>query len=183
LSWVAWLGYAVPVNIPCTRTMAHTARQAAEAIYASMTCAVSPETLLDYGLVAPPEQAQRIAVEVLALSLFWIRRALMEILGSRYESRVFAELQRRVESNWPDFNLPLDPQRALEETGRRHATYEPLAREGGPPVTVFGEAAQALEREGVVTLEDRQKLLALFIDLVPVETFGEVLSELDVREA
>jgi hypothetical protein len=152
-------------------------------MYASMTREVSSQTLLDYGLVASPEQAQRIAMEVLALTLFWIRRALMEILGSRYESRVYAELQRRVESNWSEFHLSMNPQRALEEAGRRHATYEPLAREGGPPVIVFGEAAQALEREGVVTLEDRQKLLALFLDLVPVETFGEVLSELDVREA
>ena len=162
--------------------MAHTARQAAEAIYASMTREVSSETLLDYGIAAAPEQAQRIAVEVLALTLFWIRRALVEILGSRYESRVFEELQCRMESNWPEFNLPLDPRRVLEDAGRRHVDYEPLAREGGPPVTVFGEAAQALEREGAVTLEDRQKLLALFIDLVPVDTFGEVLSGLDVRE-
>jgi len=162
--------------------MAHTAHQAAEAIYASMTREVSSETLLDYGIAATPEQAQRIAVEMLALTLFWIRRALVEILGSRHEGRIFAELQRRVESGWPDFNLPLDPRRVLGETEQRHVAYEPLAREGGPPVTVFGEAAQALEREGAVTLEERQKLLALFIDLVPVDTFGEVLSGLDVRD-
>ena len=162
--------------------MAHTARQAAEAIYASMTREVSSATLTDYGITASPDQAQRIAVEVLALTLFWIRRALVEILGSRHEGRVLAELHRRVESGWLDFNLPLDPRRVLEDAGRRHGLYEPLAREGGPPVSVFGEAAQALEQEGAVTLEDRQKLLALFIDLVPVDTFGEVLSELDVRE-
>jgi len=34
-----------------------------------------------------------------------------------------------------------------------------------------------------VTLEDWHKLLALFIDLVPVETFGELLSELDLSDA
>jgi hypothetical protein len=163
--------------------MAHTSRQAADSLYSAMTREVSSQTLLDYGIVASPEQAQRIVVEVLALTLFWIRRALIEILGHRYESRVFAELQRRMESAWPEFNLPLDPQRVLEETRRRHASYEPLALEGGPPVTVFGEAARMLESEGVVVLEDRQKLLALFIDLVPVETFGELLSELDVRDA
>ena len=165
------------------RPMAHTPRQAAETIYAAMTREVSSQTLLDYGIVASTEQAQRIALEVLALTLFWIRRALVEILGRRHESHVFAELQRRVESTWPEFNLPLDPRRVLEEAARRHVTYEPLALEGSPPVTVFGEAAQALESEGVVTLEGRHKLLALFIDLVPVETFGEVLSELDVRDA
>ena len=162
--------------------MAHTFRQAADTIYAAMTREVSPQTLLEYGLVASPEQAQHIAVEVLALTLFWIRRALIEILGQRYESRVFSELQHRVESTWAEFNLPLDPQRVLEETRQRHAGYEPLAREGGPPVTVFGEAVRVLESEGVIASEDRQKLLALFIDLVPVETFGELLSELDVRD-
>ena len=48
---------------------------------------------------------------------------------------------------------------------------------------MFGEAARMLESEGVVTMEDRQKLLVLFIDLVPVDTFGEVLRELDERDA
>ena len=71
--------------------MAHTAREAAEAIYASMTREVSSATLTDYGITAAPDQAQRIAVEVLALTLFWIRRALVEILGSRHEGRVFVE--------------------------------------------------------------------------------------------
>ena len=48
---------------------------------------------------------------------------------------------------------------------------------------MFGESAQSLEFEGAVEAGQHQKLLALFIDVVPVDTFGELLDSLELTDS
>ncbi|MER3422015.1 MAG: hypothetical protein C4293_01065 [Nitrospiraceae bacterium] len=162
--------------------MPQTPIQAAEVLYASMPHGLSPDTLMEYGIEASPEQASRIAREMLSLNLYWIRSALEASLSQKNADRVFGELQQSLLKRWQS-ELGLqgyDPQVYFKEMKERRAVYDRVMQEGGSPVSVCMEAARILEFERAVPTEDRPKLLALFIDLVPVETFGEMVAEFDL---
>ena len=49
----------------------------------------------------------------------------------------------------------------------------------GAMTRVFAEAASILESGWAVPSEDRQKILALLLDLVPVDPIGELVAELN----
>ncbi|MGH7167619.1 MAG: hypothetical protein ACREII_03725, partial [Nitrospiraceae bacterium] len=62
------------------------------------------------------------------------------------------------------------------------SAYDRVIQEGGTPVMVFTESASILESVGTVQPEDRQKILALLIDLIPVDPIGEQVAELDLTD-
>ena len=69
-----------------------------------------------------------------------------------------------------------------EELEGRRSIYDGVVREGGTPVMVSAEAASILESGGAVPSEDRQKILALLLDLVPVDPIGELVAELNLTD-
>ena len=73
-------------------------------------------------------------------------------------------------------------QQYFEEMEGRRSTYDRVVQEGGTPVMVFTESASILESVGTVQPEDRQKILALLIDLIPVDPIGEQVAELDLTD-
>lgn len=72
---------------------------------------------------------------------------------------------------------------ALEEAQNRRAGYDRIVQEGGSPIAVFGESAGALEFSGVIEAGERQKLLALFLDLIPVDAFGDLIASLELTDS
>ena len=56
-------------------------------------------------------------------------------------------------------------------------------QEGGSPIAVFGESAGSLEFSGAIEAGDRQKLLALFIDVIPVDACGELVAGLELTDS
>ncbi|MBI4401186.1 MAG: hypothetical protein HY581_06105 [Nitrospirae bacterium] len=156
--------------------------QAAEAIYGLIPHAVSPATLEDYGIDATPEQAQQITRELLSLGLFWARWALRAALSEQDRKRVFGELRQCLVNKWSSElgQQGQDVQQFFEEVEARGRAYDQVMEEGASPVAIATEAAALAEADGVVRLEDRQKLLALFIDLVPVDELGEMATELSL---
>lgn len=162
--------------------MPQTPLQIAEALYAVMPHGLSPDTLVEYGIEASPEQAGQIARELLSLTLYWIQSALEANFSRKNADRVFSELQHLLLKKWRS-ELGLqgdDPQASFKEMKERSAEYARIAQEGGTPVSICMEAVRMLEFERAIAPEDRRKLLALLIDLVPVETFGEMVAEFDL---
>ncbi|MFQ5932264.1 MAG: hypothetical protein ACE5MM_07640 [Nitrospiraceae bacterium] len=159
-----------------------TPAQAAEAIYGILPHAVTCTTLEEYGIEASPEQAQQITREMLSLSLFWVGTALEAILSDADSNRIFTELRRAILNTWEsEFRLKgHDVHAYFEEVEQRRSVYDKIMKEGGQPVSIFSETAAILESARLVRPSERQKVLALFVDLVPVEQVGAAVEEIDL---
>ena len=161
--------------------MAHTPREAAETLYAAMPCAMTFETLSEYGLEVSPDQARHITQEILSLSLYWIHTALQASLRADDAERVSRELIQCIERGWKNFNMQeRDYATALEDATHRRGGYDQIVQEGGSPIAVFGESAGSLEFSDAIEMGNREKLLALFIDMIPVDTFGELVADFEL---
>ena len=158
--------------------------QAAEALYAMIPHAVPRATLEEYGIDTTPDQARQITREVLSLSLFWVHSALQVALPKSSQERVFVELRQRLVKSWQSElgQEGQDVQEYLEEMESRRSSYDGVVQERGTPVMVSAEAASILESGGAVPSEDRQKILALLLDLVPVDPIGELVAELNLTD-
>jgi hypothetical protein len=162
--------------------MPQTAQEAAESLFAMLPLPVSPATAGDYGIEAAPEQIQQITREMLSLNLFWLHQALTTVLSKPDGDRVFNELCRCVQAHWST-TLGLeghDEQDYLKEADSRRQVYGRISREGGSPVAVFTETVEILESAWAIRTEDRQKILALLLDTIPVEEIGEMVESLDL---
>lgn len=162
--------------------MPQTPSQAAASLFALLAKAMPAPLLEDYGLDGSPEQIRQVSREVLALNLYWARHALMTVLSSQEGERVFAEVTACVLARWqetPGLKFQT-PEGFVEEAAERGRTYDRIVQEGGSPVAVFTETVEILESAGGIGPEERQKMLALLIDLVPVEAIGDFVSELDL---
>lgn len=157
---------------------------AAQNFHAIISRALSGAALEDYGLAVSGEQGDQILRELLSLCLFWAWSALDAGLSDANRDRAWDALVQRVREAWtPELGLP---QQALDsypaELAQRRRFYGSLSREGGNPVAIATEAAGLLEAESIIEPEDRLKLLALMVDLVPVDELGEAVEGLDITD-
>ncbi|MGH7235231.1 MAG: hypothetical protein ACREIO_02510 [Nitrospiraceae bacterium] len=161
-----------------------TPSQAAEALYAVIPHAVPRATLEEYGIDITPDQARQMTREVLSLSLFWVHSALQVALPTSSQERVFGELWQLFVKSWQSElgQEGQDVEEYFEEMEGRRSIYDGVVREGGTPVMVSAEAASILESGGAVSSEDFQKILALLLDLIPVDAIGELVTELDLTD-
>lgn len=153
--------------------------QAADALYTILPHALTRATLEEYGIDATPEQARQITREILSVNLYWIRSALDVSLSKEDAERIYGALRERLVGVWTS-ELGLEgyePEQYFEEVQTRRQIYDQIARESGPPIAVLKETASLLEADGAISAEDYQKILALLIDIVPVEGIGETVQE------
>jgi hypothetical protein len=157
---------------------------AAQNLYAIISRALSGAALEDYGLSVPRAQGDQILRELLSLCLFWAWSALDAGLADKNRDRVWAMLAQRVNEAWaPDLGLPLqDLESYTAELSQRRRLYESLAREGGNPLSIATEAAGFMEAESIIDPEDRLKLLALMVDLVPVDELGAAVEGVEITD-
>ncbi len=155
---------------------------AAQNLYQIISRSLSGAALEDYGLSVSREQGDQILRELLSLCLFWAWAALDANLSDKVRDRVSEALTERVQDAWAsDLGLPSDDLAGYPtELARRRRLYENLAREGADPASVAAEAANLVETESIIEPEDRLKLLALMIDLVPVDELGEAVKGLEI---
>ncbi len=161
---------------------ARTPKQLAEALFALMPRGLSVSALAEYGLELAPERARQITHELLGANLFWASSALETFLSPSDRDRVWAELQTIVRSAWaPILGVGgQDLDAYFRDMAKRHQSYQGIVRKGGTPMSVLSETASILESSHVVQAEDRNKVLALLSDLVPVDEFGDLLEEVDL---
>jgi hypothetical protein len=161
-----------------------TPAQSAQDLYQLISRALSQAALEDYGINATTEQANHILRELLSLSLFWARSALEAGLSDKDSRRVWIELQQCVHHAW-ESELGLkghDVASYFKELDARRLIYVRVTSEGGAPIAVATEAVSVLETEAVIEPADHQKILALFIDLVPADELGEAVEELELMD-
>jgi len=156
--------------------------EAAQNLHHIMSRALSGAALEDYGLSLTPEQGNQILRELLSLCLFWAWSALDSGLSDKDRDRVWAVLAHRIKEAWAsELGLPQqDYDGYLAEFARRRRLYESLTREGADPAAVAAEAGGVMEADSLIEPEDRQKLLALLVDLVPADELGEAVEELEI---
>lgn len=155
---------------------------AANQLFAIISRSLSGAALEDYGLLVPHEQGDHLLRELLSLCLFWAWSALDSGMSDKHRDRVWTLLLERVRAAWePELGLP---QQTLSdyaaELARRRRLYESLTREGAGPAAVAAEAAGVMETESLIEPEDRPKLLALLVDLVPADELGEAVEEMEL---
>jgi len=155
---------------------------AAQNLYTIISRALSGAALEDYGLSVSREQGDQVLRELLSLCLFWAWSALDAGFSDKDRDRVWEALAQCVREAWTE-ELGLVPQDfdgySAELVARRRL-YESLSREGGDPAVVAAEAAGLMDMESVIEPEDRPKLLALIVDLVPVDELGQAVEELEI---
>jgi hypothetical protein len=157
-----------------------TAIDAAEALYQAVPHDLSGSILADYGIEATPEQASQITREVLCLNLFWIDCALRTALTIKQREQVWAELRTRIVRGWAsDLGLDeFDATQYFQEVEERWKVYGQIMEEGASPMMFGTETAAILASLSAIQPEDRNKVVALLVDYVPVDHLGELAEEI-----
>lgn len=157
---------------------------AAQTLYRVISRALSGAALEDYGLTLSPEQGDQLLRELLSLCFFWAWSALDSKLSDKDRDRVWASLMQRLRNGWSsELGLPPDGSDGYAaELVQRRRLYESLTREGADPPAVAAEAAGLMEADSLVEPEDRPKLLALLVDLIPADDLGEAVEELELMD-
>ena len=142
---------------------------------------VAPDFLEEYGLTLTTQQAQAITKELLALTLYWmtcaVRVSIQEPVCSQMHQAIHAHVREKWGSRFGLVHVPIEQFYAVME--RKHQTWEHLAQQGGEPIAILSDAAQGLEGDNVIASRDRQKILAVLLDLVPFDEMGELIAELE----
>ena len=161
--------------------MTEEAQQTAKALVELIPPSVAPDFLEDYGLTLTTQQAQAITKELLALTLYWITCAVRVSIPEPVCSRMHEAIREHVREKWGSrfglVHVPIDQFYAAME--RKHRTWEAIAQQGGEPIAVLSAAAEGLEDDDVITAHDRQNMLAVLLDLVPIDEIGELVAELE----
>ena len=154
-----------------------TPEEAAQALYEIIPRGMSRELLEEYGIDATDEQVRRITRELLSLNLYWVRAAIEAHIPRQYRTLLFDRLLQLVRQDW-DVALRQQTkswEEFLIEVTEREDRYRPFGNQPGGEMAVATEAGTILEDQGAVQAEDRAKVLALLVDHVPLDRYGELL--------
>jgi hypothetical protein len=154
-----------------------TPEESAQALYGIIPRGMSRELLEEYGIDATGEQARRITRELLSLNLYWVRAAIEAHIPRQYRTLLFDRLLQLVRQDW-EVDLRQKGrswEEFLTELAERDDLYRPFGNQPGGELAVATEAGTLLEDQGAVQAEDRAKVLALLVDHVPLDRYGELL--------
>ena len=161
--------------------MPETPEEMVKAFYAVLPQRLSSTTLEEYGLALSSSDLHRVTQELLSLSLFWMEQAMRVALGPDLAMQILRGIRQSIQEKWTtDFGL--DPDRLtgfFEGIEHQHMMWEGITKHGGETIAVLGEASSSVELEGTIGVQDRQQLLALYLDLVPIEELGEIAGRIE----
>ena len=161
--------------------MTEQALETSKALVQLIPPSVAPDFLEEYGLTLTTQQAQALTKELVALSLYWItcavRVSIPEPVCSRMHQAVHEQIREKWGSKFGLVHVPIDEFYAAME--RKHRAWEDIAQQGGEPIAVLSDAAEGLEDDHVIASHDRQNMLAVLLDLVPIDEIGELVAELE----
>ena len=149
--------------------------------YAVLPQRLASTTLGDYRLELSASNLQRITQEIVSLSLFWMEQALRVALSQDLAEHILKGIRTSIQERWEtDFGLiPEHFTGFFERMEHQHKVWEELTKQGGETIAVLGEASSSVDLEGTVGVQDRQHLLALFLDFVPIEELGEIAARIE----
>jgi len=159
------------------------AHQTAQSLVRLIPPSATPDFFEDYGLTLTAQQAQAVTMELLALTTYWItcaiRVSIPEPIGQRMHQAVHQQIREQWAGKFGLIQVPVH--QVFDVMKKKHQTWEQISRHGGEPIAVFSEAAGSLEADNVISSQDEQKLLAVFLDLVPIDEIGARIAELEQR--
>jgi hypothetical protein len=157
-----------------------TPTEAAAALFNAMPQPLTVSQLEEYGVEASESTSGQIAREILSLNLYWILAAVDAHIPAKYRASITEDLLESVrkawwESGWCGAGTWDEYQPELND---RQAHYARLIdQEGINPIGVCAETASLMEDQGIISSEDRAKLLVLLIDYAPASEYGKLLEE------
>lgn len=156
-----------------------TPEEAAQGLYALLPRALAPEVLEDYGITATAEQACALTRELLSVNLYWIRAGITAHIPAKYQALIFERLRAMIERDWDaQFAQTHDSWSAYQaDLDERFAAYHPIGLQPGGHIAVANEACTIAEERRLIQPDDRSNMLALLIDCVPLENYGELLDK------
>ena len=157
-----------------------TPAEAAAALFKAMPQPIATSQLEEYGIEASDSTAQRIAREILSLNLYWVLAAVDAHIPTKYRSAIKDMLCESIRKEWwASGRLGADTwsvyQPELNERVERYAHL--VDREGISHMGVCADTASLMEDHGIISSEDREKLLVLLIDYAPAAEYGRLLDE------
>jgi hypothetical protein len=157
-----------------------TPAQAAAVLLKAMPQPPSAAQIDEYGLTASASTAQSISREILSLNLYWIIAAIDAHIPAKYRDAIREILLDSIKTTWWEAGQigPGTWDAYVTELEKRRADYGQLVDQHGlSHMAVSADAASHIEDQGIVPVEDRDKLLVLMIDYAPAAEYGKLLEE------
>jgi len=155
-----------------------TPKEAATALFNAMPHPVTVEQMQEYGIDVTEAQSRQVAREILSLNLYWILAAVDVHILQKYRGVIGELLFDAVAAKWTAETFGLgawaEYRRELDD---RLGHYCKLMDDRLSPLALCAEAATILEDQRTVPADDRQKLLVLLIDYVPVDQYAALLDD------
>jgi hypothetical protein len=155
-----------------------TPAEAAAALFKTMPQPITVSQLEEYGIETSESTTQQIAREILSLNLYWILAAIDAHIPLKYRAAIKEELFESIQKErWESgrFGAGTWGEYQPELTGRRAHYARLVDREGINHLGICAETASLMEDQGIISSEDREKLLVLLIDYAPASEYGRLL--------
>jgi hypothetical protein len=154
--------------------------EAAAALFKAMPLPIMVPQLYDYGVEASESTTRKIAREIMSLNLYWVLAAVDAHIPTKYRATIKEQLFELIQKawwesgqlgqgTWGEYQLELNERR---EHYAHLADQERISHMG-----ICAETAGLIEDQGLVSSEDRPKLLVLLIDYAPASEYGRLLDE------
>jgi len=156
-----------------------TPTEAAAALFRTMPAPITASQLAEYGLEVPEPDVQQIAREILSLNLYWVLAAIDAHIPMKYRAAIKENLFSTIQTEWwksgqLGTSTWVEYQPNLTERCEHYARL--VDQEGINPMGICAETAGLMEDLGLITPEDREKLLVLLIDYAPASEYGRLLA-------
>ena len=155
-----------------------TPSEAAASLFKTIPTPLSVPQLEEYGITASESSAMQIAREILSLNLYWTLAAIDAHIPTKYRVALKGELVESIRTAWWNTGqLGAGTWDEYQpELNERRTHYARLVdHEGINPTGICAEAAALIEDLGIISPEDREKLLVLLIDYAPAHEYGRLL--------
>jgi len=157
-----------------------TPAEAAATLFRTMPPPITAAQLEEYGIEILESDVRQMAREILSLNLYWVLAAIDAHIPLRYRAAIKQELLESVQKEW--WNTGRlgagtwgEYHAELNERQGRYANL--VDQEGISHMGICAETASLMEDQGLVSSENREKLLVLLIDYAPASEYGRLLEE------
>lgn len=157
-----------------------TPAEAAATLFQTMPPPITPSQLEEYGVEASESTTQQIAREILSLNLYWVLAAVDAHIPLKYRAAITEALFASIQTQWWKSGIFgagtwHEYQPELNERQKHYARL--VDQEGINPMGICAETASLMEDQGIISSEDREKLLVLLIDYAPAAEYGRILEQ------
>ena len=157
-----------------------TPEEAAAALFHAIPRPITIIHLEEYGIEAVEASIHQIAREILSLNLYWVLAAVDAHIPARYTAVIKETLFESIRNEWwGSGQLGTGSWRDYqpELTARQEHYAHLVDHQGISHSGICAEVAALMEDQGLISSDDRSKMLVLLIDYAPASEYGQLLEE------